>query len=126
MVLCPFGDSTATYINIFDNNSIKTSNIYDSKIFFNRDNSFSKEDFFNIDISNIYQDDKKQRSFLFNKNNLDHPKNDIKSRKTSYEYFNNRSTNKHDNSKKNDLDLESDYLGSKEEFFEGELRNQVK
>ena len=113
-------------INIFDNNSIKTSNIYDSKIFFNRDNSFSKEDFFNIDISNIYQDDKKQRSFLFNKNNLDHPKNDIKSRKTSYEYFNNRSTNKHDNSKKNDLDLESDYLGSKEEFFEGELRNQVK
>ena len=113
-------------INIFENNSIKTSNIYDSKIFFNRDNSFSKEDFFNIDVSNIYQDDKKQRSFLFNKNNLDHPKNDIKSRKTSYEYFNNRSTNKHDNSKKNDLDLESDYLGSKEEFFEGELRNQVK
>ena len=114
-------------INILDNNTIKTSNILDSYIFFNKDHSIEKEDdLFNINISNIFQEEEKQRSTIFNKNNWEYLKSDKKSRKTSFEYFNDKSTKKQDKSKNTDLDLELEYLGSKEEFIEGELKNKVK
>ena len=112
-----------------NNNSFKTNNIFDSNILFNNgDVSIINDDFFNIDISEVHKKEKKQRKnshSLFNYQNSEDFQKDKMNLKNSYEYNNiNRAEKKFEsyNSECSGLD----YLGSKEEFFEGEIKNKVK
>ena len=109
--------------NIY-NNSFK-NNIFDSNILFeNRENSLMKEDYFNIDISIIEKEEKKHRkNHFFKYNNNNELKND-KIRKFSFESTYNKSKKKQDSYHNGNSDI--DYLQSKEEFLEGEIRNKVK
>ena len=108
-----------------ENNNSSRNNILDSNILFdNKENSYINEDYFNIDISII---EKKHRKYSFFKyDNNKELQNDKISIKKFFDNSYNKSNKRHDsyNSENNDLDL--DYLGSKEEFFEGEIRNKVK
>ena len=125
-------NSNINSLNVFDNISIKTSNNPDSNILFNRDNSLLKEDVFSIDLSNIQPEGKKPRKYsniqYNNRSNFERQRNDKKSLKTSFDFFNKISTKKEDSNNSNNsyLEIGLDYLGSKEEFFEGELKNKVK
>ena len=83
-----------------------------------------KEDFFNIDISIIEKEEKKHRkNHFFKYNNNNELKND-KIRKFSFESTYNKSKKKQDSYHNGNSDI--DYLESKEEFLEGEIRNKVK
>ena len=117
--------------NLADNNSFKTNNIFDSNILFNNGNtSIINDDFLNIDISEVPKKEKKLRknshSLYSYQNTFDFQKDKLKT-KNSFEFNNsgNKSEKKresYDNSESSGLD----YLGSKEEFFEGEIKNKVK
>ena len=109
-----------------ENNNSSRNNILDSNILFdNKENSYINEDYFSIDISII---EKKQRKYSFfkNDNNKKESQNDKITIKNYLDNSCNKSKKRQDsnNSENNDLDI--DYLGSKEEFFEGEIRNKVK
>lgn len=107
-----------------ENNNSFNYNIYDSNfIFNNRENSILTEDIFNLDISIIEKNSRKYSNFNYNKNNNE-TQNNKKNLKSLFDNLHNKSNKNKEsfNSKISDLD----YLGSKEEFFEGEIKNKVK
>ena len=119
------------YNDNIENNSFKTNNIYnifDSNILFNNaECSIIKEDLFKIDISNIRHEEKKtiKISNLQYKNNHIELQNNKKNKNSLEDIFN-KSTKKQDNYGYDYENSGLDYLGSKEEFLEGEIMNKVK
>ena len=117
--------------NKIDSNSFKASNILESNIFFNADNSLIKDDLFSINISNITPNKekhpRKNSNIVFNnnKNDIEFQINDKNSLRSSFEFFN-KSTKKRESINRKNSDLNYNFLDSKEEFFEGEIRNKVK
>ena len=117
--------------NKIDSNSFKASNILESNIFFNPDNSLIKDDLFSINISNITPNKekhpRKNSNIVFNnnKNDIEFQINDKNSLRSSFEFFN-KSTKKRESINRKNSDLNYNFLDSKEEFFEGEIRNKVK
>lgn len=105
-----------------ENNNSYNYNIYDSNFIFNNMEN-SKEDIFNLDISIIEKKSRKYSNFNYNKNNNE-TQNNIKNIKSFFDNLHNKSNKNKEsfNSRISDLD----YLGSKEEFFEGEIKNKVK
>jgi hypothetical protein len=112
-----------------NNNSFKTNNIFDSNILFNNgDNSIINDGYFNVDISEVRKKEKKQRknshSLYNNQNPFDFPKDKMNTQ-NSFESFNKNKSGKKQESYNTEYSG-LDYLGSKEEFFEGEIKNKVK
>ena len=109
-----------------ENNNSSRNNIFDSNFLFdNKENSLINEDYFNIDISIIEKKHRKYSFFKYDNKNKEFQKDKISIKKFLDNSYN-KSNKRHDsyNSENNDLDF--DYLGSKEEFFEGEIKNKVK
>ena len=114
--------------NKIDSNSFKISNIFESNIIFNGENSLIKDDLFSIDVSNIQTTKKprKNSNILYNnRNNIEFPFNDKNSLTSSFELYN-KSTKKRDSMNSKNGELYYNNLDSKEEFFEGEKKNKVK
>ena len=112
-----------------NNNSFKTNNIFDSNILFNNgDNSIINDGYFNVDISEVHKKEKKQRknshSLYNNQNPFDFQKDKMNTQ-NSFESFNKNKSGKKQESYNTEYSG-LDYLGSKEEFFEGEIKNKVK
>ena len=113
--------------NVTENNTFKTSNIFDSNILFNNgEYSMIKDDLFNIDISNVQCEEKisnkKNGNLVYCNRNIDLQNN--KNNKNSFEFVNSKEIKRKESYNKGNSGL--DYLGSKEEFLEGEIKNKVK